>query len=120
MRALVVSDHAISRFRERVDRVAGGAEARLAIQQMAALGRLSPRPRHWMCDSRHEPGTAFIYWHRRPGIALVVRDGCITTVLTRQLTRGAATRRRERNSRLTGLRIELVVQPPLSDWEDAA
>jgi hypothetical protein len=90
----------------------------MAVQQMAALGRMSARPRHWMCDTKAKPGTAFIYYHQRPGVALVVRDGCIRTVLTRWLTRGAAERRRQR-AREQGSVLRSV-RPPAVEWEEAA
>jgi hypothetical protein len=96
-RTIVVSAHAVIRFSERVDPSASVREAFGAVDEIACRGRVCPRPRHWMCDVRCEPGTVFVYWQEWPGVALVVRDDCVLTVLTRDLTRGAAERRRSRN-----------------------
>lgn len=116
-RSLVVSAHAVSRFQERVDRRVGGLEARLAIQQIASLGRVRPQPRHWMSDTPSVPGTVFIYWQGRPGVALVVCDGCVVTVLTRELTRGSANRRHSGNRQTRAERLR-PVEPVVDagDW----
>jgi hypothetical protein len=106
-RSLRVADHAVLRFRERVDPAASPVGARTAIQQIARLGKASSRPRHWMCDTRSTPGTVYIYWQQWPGVALLVRDGCVVTVCTRKLTRGAARRHRER-SREAGIQLRLL------------
>jgi hypothetical protein len=115
IKSLLVPDHAVLRFQERVDSAASAVEARMAIQQIARLGKASSRPRHWMCDTRSEPGTVYIYWHQRPGVALLVRDGCVVTVYTRKLTRGARQRRRERSREG---RIQPRLLDPVVDADD--
>lgn len=119
-RSLRIADHAVLRFQERVDPAASTVAARTAIQQIALLGKASSRPRHWMCDTRSTPGTIYIYWQQRPGVALLVRNGCVVTVYTRKLTRGAARRRRERNREI-GIQLRLL-DPVVAvdDWDLAA
>jgi hypothetical protein len=115
IKSLQVPDHAVQRFQERVDSAASAVEARMAIQQIARLGKASSRPRHWMCDTRSAPGTVYIYWHQRPGVALLVRDSCVVTIYTRKLTHGARRRRREHN-REAGIQPRLL--DPVIDLDD--
>lgn len=73
-----------------------------------------------MCDTRSAPGTVYIQWQQRPGVALLAGDGCVVTVYTRKLTRGAARRRRERN-REAGIQPRLLDPVvDMDDWEFAA
>ena len=115
-RSLRVPDHAVLRFQERVDPAASAVEARMAIQQIARHGKACSRPRHWMCDTRSAPGTVYIYWQQRSGVALLVRDGCVVTLYTRELTRGAARRRRERNREAS---IQLRLLDAVVDLDDS-
>src|SRR5687767_4427885 len=84
---LRISDHAITRYRERVDRAASRLEARLALQRLASLGRVRAVPRHWMRRNGVEaqPGVTFIYCVHAAHVGLVVRDGVVLTILTRSL-----------------------------------
>ena len=93
MSSLVLTAHAVARYRERVDRGASQLEARLALGALVARGRARTTPRHWMrADVKPAPGVRFIYWSSQPDVCAVVRDGCVVTVLTRRLCRGVTSR----------------------------
>jgi hypothetical protein len=83
---LHISEHAISRFIGRVDRLASRLEARIAIGRLASLGRTRTVPRHWMRRDgiRPQPGLPFVYSSYRPGVCLLIRDGTVLTVITHQ------------------------------------
>lgn len=83
-----ISNHAVNRYRERVDQLSQRREANRVLRDAATRGRRRANPRHWMRRVRHEPGTSFIYDASRPGMCLVVRGGAVVTVLTRQMFRG--------------------------------
>jgi hypothetical protein len=86
-----VSSHAVDRYVQRVDSHASRQEARLAVMQIASLGRLRAVPRHWL--RRHvQPccGLLFLTWNHRPEICLLVRDGVVVTVITRAMCEGRA------------------------------
>lgn len=80
-----ISQHAVSRYVERVDRGASRLEARLAISRLASLSRARPVPRHWMRRNGVQPqaGVLFLYPSERPDVCLVVREHTVLTVLTR-------------------------------------
>jgi hypothetical protein len=82
-----ISNHAIQRYRERVDPDASRQEARGALHRFVLLGRSRSRPRHWMRGRPTVPGTRYVYWAGRPSLCLVVADGCVVTVVTRELCR---------------------------------
>jgi hypothetical protein len=88
-----ITAHATRRYQERVDPGASRAEARLALEQIASLGRASARARHWTRRGALEPGTVCIYWASRPGVGLIAKDGAIIIVVPRELCRGQARRR---------------------------
>ena len=93
MSPLVLSAHAVARYRERVDPGVSPLEARLALGRLVALGRAGATPRHWMrADVQPGPGVRFIYWASRPDVCAVARDGVVVTVLTRALCRGVTSR----------------------------
>ena len=93
MSSLVLTAHAVARYRERVDRGASFTEARLALGALVAQGHARTTPRHWMrADVQPAPGVRFIYWSKRPDVCAVARDGHVVTVLTRQLCRGVTSR----------------------------
>jgi hypothetical protein len=86
MSRVVVSTHAVKRYQERVDRSASLTEARLAIAQIASLGKARSVPRHWMRgDVEPSPGLVFLIWSRRPDLCLLVRDGVVVTLITRAM-----------------------------------
>lgn len=82
--------HVIDRWIERVE---PGASRQVAISQilgMLRLGSRSPRTRRWLRHLREvwtPPGTpdrsstVYCYWDERPGVALVIVRGRVTTVL---------------------------------------
>jgi hypothetical protein len=83
---LAISSHAVDRYRERVDRRASVAEARLALMQIAGCGRARPQPRHWLRRFvSSSPGLRFIIWSHRPDICLLAREGVVLTVFTRAM-----------------------------------
>ncbi len=85
-RDALISGHAIERFRQRVDERASLTQAYSEITSMLARGRVRSKPRHWMRGSI-EPGTRFVYPADRPGICLIVGDGVVKTVITKNLYR---------------------------------
>jgi hypothetical protein len=90
MSSVVLTAHAVARYRERVDRGASLLEARLALAALVTRGRARTTPRHWMRDDvRAGPGVRFIYWSARPDVCAVARYGHVVTVLTRQLCRSS-------------------------------
>jgi hypothetical protein len=88
---LRISAHATARWTERVDRSASPLEARLALAQLASMGRTRSTPRHWT-DVRPAPGLTFIYWSGRPSVCALAVDGVVVTVLTRELCAATAPR----------------------------
>lgn len=81
-----VSAHAVDRYIQRVDGRVSRQEARLAIMQIASLGRLRAVPRHWLRDHvPPSPGLRFITWSRRPDLCLLVRGGVVVTLITRTM-----------------------------------
>lgn len=85
-RRVSVSNHAIQRYRERVDRSASRPEAVLALGQIVTRGRSRPLPRHWLRGHvAPAPGLLFLTWSQRPGVCLLVRGGVVVTVVTRAM-----------------------------------
>jgi hypothetical protein len=96
---LAVSRHACDRWSQRVDRSATTLHAaREAILAMAATGSRSKRPRRWLLHGRGgtsdgigrsgaQAGAVFIYSMELPGVALLVIDDVVVTVLTRAETK---------------------------------
>jgi len=84
-REVRITEHAVDRYQERVDPGASRQESLLALQQFAALGRRTVRPRHWMGTCRLGPGVQCIYWATRPGICLLVCNDAAVTAITRRL-----------------------------------
>lgn len=87
-----ITQHAIKRFIERVDRSATPADASRRIAQMAASGRVRPKPRSWT-NCKPGPGTVFIYSVADPDACLVATRDAILTVVSRDLC--AVTRRHQ-------------------------
>jgi hypothetical protein len=85
-RAALISGHAIERFRQRVDDRASLTQAFTEITSMLSRGRVRSRPRHWM-RGYIVPGTCYVYPADRPGVCLIVGDGVVKTVITRELYR---------------------------------
>jgi len=82
-----VSQHAITRYIERVDAGASRLEARFAIGRLLALGRARAVPRHWMRRNGidAQPGLLFVYCAASPGVCVLVRDRTVVTVITRAM-----------------------------------
>jgi hypothetical protein len=75
-----ITRHVVDRWRERVGRSEDVAHE---IREMLERGRLTGRQPRW-ATNRHRPGSRYVVWHERPGVALVVSsDRAVTTVLTR-------------------------------------
>jgi hypothetical protein len=90
-----VSSHALRRWRERVDSAVSLGEARLALHLFVRRARSRPTPRRWMADAKLTPGLRFLYSDERPGVCVLVLEGTAVTVVTKELCRPAAKRRRE-------------------------
>lgn len=90
--------HAVIRWRQRVERVPPNV-AWEQITRMAREGKRSEKARRWLRLGGQSPGpgAVFIYWHRRPGVALVVEGDRILTVMTKGS--GQARREEERRRR---------------------
>lgn len=83
-----ISDHAVSRYRQRIDPTSSTAQARKVIGAVLTSGRSRPTPRHWMRGGwKPQPGVVFVYSAAHSQMCLVVRDACVVTVWGR--TRGA-------------------------------
>ncbi len=92
-----ITQHAIRRFIERVDRSASPAAAAHRIASMVASGRTRPNPRAWT-NCKSGDGTVFIYSADEPEACLVATSYAVVTVVSRDLC--ATNRRRpERHGR---------------------
>lgn len=79
---LLITDHAVQRYRERVERVPRW----LALQRIRAMiptVSWTFRPRGWMTVVLH-PDTIYGYGTSRPDVCLLVRDSAVVTVLSRR------------------------------------
>ncbi len=86
-RELIVSAHAVDRFRQRVTPMTYDQAAE-AVVALARTAKTRTQPRHWMKDlSDHRPGTTYLYNSRFPDICLIVNGGIVRTVFTRALCR---------------------------------
>jgi hypothetical protein len=93
MTTVSLSNHAVSRYRERVAPSTSVLEARLALGRFVRLGRVRATPRHWMRgDVDPAPGVRFIYWSGRPEVCAIVRGDVVVTVVTRSLCRAGTSR----------------------------
>src|SRR5436309_2660215 len=91
-----VTEHAVQRFQERVDRCASAAAAREQLERLVVCGRARSTPRHWMKSVKAGAGLQFFYWSELPGVAALVIDGKVVTTLTRQLFRGHTPKQSQR------------------------
>ena len=96
---LAVSDHAVLRYRQRVEGIPR-VRARHRMGELAAAADWEGRPRSWMPVVLH-PGTVYGYPTARPDVCLLERDGFIVTVLSKRFLRveGFKTRRSATASR---------------------
>lgn len=88
-----VSDHAVLRYRERVERVPR-VRARQRLQQLASHAVWEDAPRDWMTILLH-PGTCYGYPDQRPDVCLLEREGWVVTVLSERYLRQEAEARRQ-------------------------
>jgi hypothetical protein len=82
---LAVSDHAVLRYRERVERIPR-VRARRRVQELAAEAVWEYQPRDWMTVVLH-PNTVYGYPPRRLDVCLLERDGFVVTVLSERFLR---------------------------------
>jgi hypothetical protein len=85
MRFLVVSSHAIDRYQQRVRPTATRLEAVAEIKAIASRARARPHPRWWTRVAGERPGCRYLYCASRPEVCLVVKDGVVLTVFSRQV-----------------------------------
>ena len=86
---LTITEHAVQRYRERVERVPRWLALR-RIRAMIRTASWTSRPCSWMAVVLH-PGTVYGYGAARPDVCLLVRDGAVVTVLShRFLAAGGA------------------------------
>jgi hypothetical protein len=82
---LAVSDHAVLRYRQRVERIPR-VQARRRLQGLAAMARWQELPRRWTALVLH-PGTHYGYLSHRPDVGLLEREGVVVTVLSERFLR---------------------------------
>ncbi len=85
MRFLFVSSHAIARYQQRVRPAATRLEAIAEIREIASRARVRSRPRWWTRVAGERPGSRYLYCASRPDVCLVVKDGVVLTVFSRQV-----------------------------------
>jgi len=85
MRFLFVSSHAITRYQQRVRPTATRLEAAAEIRGIASKARARPSPRWWTRVAGERPGCRYLYCASRPEVCLVVKDGVVLTVFSRQV-----------------------------------
>jgi hypothetical protein len=84
MRFLAVSSHAIARYQQRVRPAATRLEALAEIREITSRARVRSRPRRWTRVAGERPGYRYLYWASRPDVCLVVKNGVVVTVFSRQ------------------------------------
>ncbi len=82
-----VTRHAVERFQQRVAHLSMD-RSMAAVQALADSAKARSRPRHWMADTTaHLPGTTYLYNSRLPDVCLIVRNGSVITIFTRDACR---------------------------------
>lgn len=82
----VISRHAIERYRQRVE----PASQRIIVERLARIietATVRARPRHWMRVAATAPGTRYLYSAEFADVCLVVADGVVVTVHSREACR---------------------------------
>jgi hypothetical protein len=79
-----ITNHAVDRYHERVDPSATPSIAFWAIRDMLATGVVRTKPRAWT-TCRLEPGQRLVYSALCADACLVITEGCVVTVLSREL-----------------------------------
>jgi hypothetical protein len=69
---------------QRVDPSCDPPSAWKAIDEIRRTSRVRCRPRWWTSRRGELPGTRYLYSAQHAGVCLVVRDGCVTTVMSRR------------------------------------
>lgn len=83
-----VSRHAVKRYTDRVDSTCDVHHAEMILSDFLSDGIASGTPRQWMRAGSPCPrGSRFVYSDRYPGICLIVKDGVVATVVTRETCR---------------------------------
>lgn len=80
---VVITSHAVQRYRERVE----GVSSRLAVRRIRSLiatARWRSRPLPWTSIVLH-PGIVYGYAAGRPDVCLLMRNDAVVTVLTRAM-----------------------------------
>lgn len=80
--SLAISDHAVQRYRERVERVPRKLAGR-RLDVLACSATWTARPRSWTRVVLH-PKVIYGYSSVRPDVCLLVRGGVLVTVLSRR------------------------------------
>ena len=116
----LITQHAVQRFMQRVDRTVSANQAAGRIAAMLEHGRVRPNPRRWT-TSRPAPGTVFIYCADEPEACLVATGGAVVTVVSRDLC-AASRPYREAPRRPTrgGRRPRLIPDRWNGTWLEAA
>ena len=85
-RPLLVTRHAIDRYRDRVEPSVTPEQAFHVIHQIICSARACPRPRRWcrLVGLGMRPGCRYLYSAEFPGVCLVVRGHAVVTVFSRK------------------------------------
>lgn len=82
---LIISNHAIQRFQERVAPSSSNRDALSQIRSILVSANRRSRPRWWTRVAGERPGCRYLYSARRADVCLVVRDGVVVTVFSRSV-----------------------------------
>jgi hypothetical protein len=81
-----ISEHATTRFIERVAPRVPDSNAVKIFQSLVCNGRSRGTPRWWMKNRvTKTPGTRYVYWSDLPDVCALVRNGTVVTVLTKSM-----------------------------------
>lgn len=79
-----ISNHAIDRYRDRVDLKSDRRAAFAAVGAILAAGTVRTTPR-WWTTSRLEPGTRLVYSAVNSDVCLILKNDTVVTLVTRAL-----------------------------------
>jgi hypothetical protein len=90
-----ISEHAISRFVQRVAPSTADAVALRILDTLVTHGHGRSTPRKWMRRVKLTPGLGFVYWSGLPDVCALTLGGTVITIVTRDMFR--------KKTRITGI-----------------